>query len=152
MARRRFTEGAIAWKRTVAPKPGTETTEHRYIYDAWNRLVKVTDDQDATILEMEYDGRNHRLSKTDASSNVTHYYYNNKWQVIQEVKGTTVDSIYLWHPHYIDALAVRMRVTDEHHFTHDANFNITAALNPSGTVVAHPGNGANQILHRNGFP
>jgi YD repeat-containing protein len=44
---------------TEAPKPGSETTKHKYIWDAWNRLVKVTDSTgNTTIAEFRYDGLN----------------------------------------------------------------------------------------------
>ncbi len=42
-----------------------------------------------------------------------HYYYNDQWQLLEERKetgGTESSnplSQYLWHPYYIDALAVR---------------------------------------------
>jgi YD repeat-containing protein len=34
---------------TEGPTPGNETTKHKYIYDAWNRLVKVTDNSDVGL-------------------------------------------------------------------------------------------------------
>ncbi|MFO0946639.1 MAG: hypothetical protein U1D30_11935 [Planctomycetota bacterium] len=50
---------------------------------------------------------------------------------------------FIWHPYYIDGLVTRFYdadVTDmtgpvQHYFTHDANFNITTALNTSGDPV-----------------
>jgi YD repeat-containing protein len=32
------------------PKPGAETTELKFVYDAWNRLVKVTDSAGTTTI------------------------------------------------------------------------------------------------------
>ena len=47
-----------------------------------------------------------------------HYYYNEQWQLLEERKetGGTEDpdtlNQYLWHPYYIDALAVRYDDSD----------------------------------------
>jgi RHS repeat-associated protein len=56
------------------------------------------------------------------------YYYNDRWQLLVEVKDGTAYAIYHWHPFYIDALAARMRAADTHFFMHDANYNVTAAV------------------------
>src|SRR5690606_4739035 len=77
-----------------------------------------------------------------------HYYYNENWQVIEERKetGGTEDpdpiNQYVWHPYYVDALAYRQydsnvdgTVDAEYYYLQDANFNVTAVLNGSGTVV-----------------
>jgi YD repeat-containing protein len=49
---------------TSGPKPGAETTRLHFKYDAWNRLVKVTDDSETpvTIAEYQYDGQGRRAS------------------------------------------------------------------------------------------
>jgi len=44
-------------------KAGERTTKHKYVYDAWNRLVKVTDASDVTIARYEDDGLNRRITK-----------------------------------------------------------------------------------------
>jgi len=46
-----------------------------------------------------------------------------------------VEAIYQWQPYYIDALAVRMRAGDTHYFLHDANYNVTAAIDDSTDAV-----------------
>jgi RHS repeat-associated protein len=48
---------------------------------------------------------------------------------------------FVWHPNYIDALAARFYDANtnnsvvEHYYCHDANFNVTAVVNTSGTVL-----------------
>ncbi len=44
------------------PKPAAETTRHKYVYDAWNRLVKVQDNASVDIATFAYDGLNRRVS------------------------------------------------------------------------------------------
>jgi hypothetical protein len=44
-----------------------------------------------------------------ASPDVTYdYYYNEQWQLLEERKDGDTDPLnqYLWHPYYIDALAI----------------------------------------------
>ena len=111
-----------------APKPGAETTKHKYIYDAWNRLVKVTDASNVTIVTMEYDGLGQRIQKVVAGGATHDYYYNEQWQLLTEALGGSTYATYFWHPHYVDALAVRFRSGESHTFLQDGNFNVTAAV------------------------
>ena len=53
---------------TEGPKPGAETTKHKYVYDAFHRLVKITDSSDVSLIEYEYDGLNRRIRKTDTAA------------------------------------------------------------------------------------
>lgn len=53
---------------------------------------------------------------------------------------------YVYHPYYVDAVAVRFYDADtdgsgidEHYYLHDANFNVTAITNDSGSVVERYG-------------
>jgi RHS repeat-associated protein len=76
-----------------------------------------------------------------------HFYFNESWQEL-EVRKETSGTIsanpleqFVWHPYYIDALATRFYDATtggtqvQHYFTHDANFNVTSAINTSGAVV-----------------
>ena len=64
-------------------------------------------------------------------------------QVVEERLDADTDPVaqYVWHPHYIDALAVRYYDADtdgtsvQHYYTYDANFNVTAVLQNDGTVL-----------------
>ena len=77
-----------------------------------------------------------------------HCYYNEQWQLLEErkeVSGTeSADPLnqYVWHPYYIDALAVRYYDDNvdgsgivEYDYLHDANFNVTAVTNSRSTVL-----------------
>ena len=133
---------------TKLPQPGSWSSHYDLIYDAWNRLVEVKDGA-TSIAKFEYDGLHQRTLKEDvAAGNTYHYYYNPSWQVIDvrlnSESGTKLEQN-VWHPYYVDALAVRYYDsnsdgdyidTDETEFAlHDANFNITSLLNTSGTVI-----------------
>jgi YD repeat-containing protein len=45
------------------PKPGDETTELRFVCDARNRLVQVTDASDNAVAEYRFDGLGCRMAK-----------------------------------------------------------------------------------------
>ncbi len=106
-----------------AGRPGGSTGKADALkYDAWNRLVQYKDDDSGAVLQTnEYDGLGRRIVRSVyASGSVDyriHYYYNEQWQLLEERKetGGTEDpdtlNQYLWHPYYIDALAVRYCTT-----------------------------------------
>ena len=131
---------------TEAPSPADPTVKHKYVFDAWNRLVKVTDASDVSIQENEFDGLNRRIVKIDktGASDVTYdYYYNQQWQVAEIRKDGDAEpwKQYIYHPHYVDAVAVRYYDTDtdgtgivSHYYLQDANYNVTAVTDNAGTV------------------
>ncbi|MBY0589562.1 RHS repeat-associated core domain-containing protein [bacterium] len=135
---------------TAMPKSDDEGVGLTCTYDAWNRLVKVINASDSTtVAEYEYDGLNRRIVKSNGTGTVKdHFYFNEDWQELEVRKETSPGTIiaspfeqFVWHPYYIDALATRFYDANttgsqtQHYFTHDANFNITAAIDTSGAVV-----------------
>jgi RHS repeat-associated protein len=107
-------------------------------YDAWNRLVRVDIGPVNPYATFEYDGLGQRIVQVNngiPNDGTFDYYYNDQWQLLTEVKDSSVEAIYHWHPHYVDALGVRMRASDTHFFLQDANFNVTAAVKDDGNAV-----------------
>jgi RHS repeat-associated protein len=114
-------------------------------YDAWNRLVQVSSTE--VLGSYEYDGLNRRIVKVDTagSNNDTyHYYYSFDWQVLETRLGASSNPLaqYVWHPQYVDALAVRVYDADangsglaEQYYLQDANMNVVAVLGSTGTVL-----------------
>jgi RHS repeat-associated protein len=142
---------------TAGPKPGAEGTRIHLKYDAWNRLVKVTNDAQppATIAEYRYDGLDRRIVKLvphgESNWDRTDYYYNSSWQCLEERYGadqpketvaTAVKVQWVWSVRYIDAPVLRWRDTggdpdlDETlYYCTDANMNVTALVGTDGAVV-----------------
>jgi len=120
-----------------------------------------TDDDDGgdtLIAEYQYDGRHRRIVKllpNGENWKRTDYYYNTSWQVIEEryngsvgdktTAATQEKAQYVWDTRYIDAPVVRwydLNDDDDYgddnevlYYTNDANMNVTALVNTSGTVV-----------------
>ena len=100
-------------------------------YDAWNRLVKVQDDDSgdpgATRAEYRYDGLHRRIARIvpyGANWSRIDYYYTRSWQVIEERQAdnvitankenvaTTARCQYVWGVRYVDDIVLRDRDTD----------------------------------------
>jgi len=132
----------------AGPKPGDGATQIHYVYDAWNRLVRVYDDDSGdpgnVIAEYEYDGTNRRIEKIVAGTSHAQYYYNGDWQLLEERFVDEQDELlasnqYVWSARYIDAPIVRFHdgngdgdlldVDDNiRYYTGDANYNVTATI------------------------
>lgn len=133
---------------TTIPQPNDMTSSYVATYDAWNRLVALADGAN-TVSEYEYDGAKRRsVVKSYVSGSLDetrHYFFTepSKWQVIEEQVDSSSDAErqHVWGLRYIDDLAVRDRDTtgngtlDERLYAmQDANWNVTALANTSGTV------------------
>ena len=106
---------------------GSPASTDKAKFDAWNRLVSLTASQQTVN---RYDGLNRRVSRDATNTEITHYYYNRNWQVLTETDGSNnATAIYSYHSNYVDAVAVRMRPNDEHYFTCDHQYSVTAAYN-----------------------
>ncbi|VTR94318.1 rhs repeat-associated core domain-containing protein : RHS repeat-associated core domain protein OS=Singulisphaera acidiphila (strain ATCC BAA-1392 / DSM 18658 / VKM B-2454 / MOB10) GN=Sinac_0291 PE=4 SV=1: RHS_repeat: RHS_repeat [Gemmata massiliana] len=118
-----------------------DETGKLFVYDAWNRLVAVKNSGGTTLKTYSYDGLNRRVSET-ASGTTTDLFYSNQWQVLEEKVGSNTTNRYVWSAVYVDAMVLRDRDTnadgtpDERLWVQqDANWNVTALVNSSGTVV-----------------
>ncbi|WP_145243812.1 RHS repeat domain-containing protein [Urbifossiella limnaea] len=118
-----------------------DETGRRFVYDAWNRLVRVKNAGGTTLVSYSYDGRNRRVTRNDGAT--TDLYYSAAWQVVEEGVGGDVAARQVWSPVYVDALVLRDRDTDADGMpdderlwvTQDANWNVTAVVDDSGVVA-----------------
>jgi len=103
--------------------------------------VTVKDSGGTTLKTYKYDGLNRRVTET-VSGTTTDLYYSDQWQVLEKRVGSNTTERYVWSPVYVDSLVLRDRDTDANGtlderlwVQQDANFNVTALVNGSGTVV-----------------
>jgi RHS repeat-associated protein len=131
----------------------TADSSNTYIYDAWNRLVEVRDRGDDSLMAAyEYDGQKRRIEKTVNSSTDDYFYGGHGlrslggagWQLLETRTAADADPSeqYIWDLRYVDAPVLRFQDTNTDgtvdntlYYTNDANFNVTALVDESGTVV-----------------
>jgi hypothetical protein len=73
------------------------------------------------------------------------FYYNEQWQELEVRKNGTEREAYVWHPYYVDALAVRYHDSNENgnytgtqeaqYALQDDNFNVTASIDALANVL-----------------
>src|SRR5581483_10345645 len=103
-----------------------------YVFDAWNRLVKATSGTNTEVYTVDAWGR--RISTAVNGGTATHLYYSNQWQVLEEQVSGSMTAQYVWSPVYVDALVERDSGGQRLYAQQDANWNVTAVLNATGTV------------------
>ena len=139
---------------TTLPQPADPTKSYTGTYDAWNRLVRLEQQilnplpTLVKVSENEYDARNFRTVRKDYTLGVLatarHFYYTPSWRCVEERLGSTPDTAapdrqFVWGTRYIDDLVCRDRsvtgTLDERLYaTQDANWNVVALTDTSGTV------------------
>ena len=139
---------------TTLPQPADPTKSYTATYDAWNRLVRLEQQilnplpTLIKVSENEYDARTFRTVRRDytagALATTRHFYYTPGWRCIEERLGTTPDTAaperqFVWGNRYIDDLVCRDRsvtgTLDERLYaTQDANWNVVALIDTTGTV------------------
>ena len=125
---------------TTIPKPKDLANGYTAKYDAWSRLVLLSDGSNDVQMN-RYDGLHRRVFRHDdtnddgnlnTNDDIRHFYWSTNWQCVAEGvdsgSGVTSDAIYSHHAHYIDAVAARMRSGDGHFYLQDANFNVVALM------------------------
>jgi RHS repeat-associated protein len=112
-----------------------DETGRTFTYDAWNRPVKVNG-----TTRYAYDALGRRIKEGS-----TDLYYSKDWQVVEERNSSNQPTArYVWSAVYVDALVLRDRDADGNsgngleerlYALNDANYNVTALVNTSRTVV-----------------
>jgi RHS repeat-associated protein len=122
------------------PQPAAMSSAYAATWDAWNRLVELS--SGVTIVQQNvYDGATRRVQQI-AAGVTRNYYYSDQWQSLEERFGTstTPDRQFVWGLRYIDDCVLRDRsvsggtLNERLYALQDANWNVTATVNTSGTV------------------
>ncbi len=126
--------------------------EVRAVFDAWNRLVRLVDDQENTLAEYAYDALHRRIvrKKFDGGTldATCHDYFTPAWQLAEVrqdgLAGDGIREQYLWDAApsgYLDCLVLRDRDTNDDgnlderlYAQQDAIYNVSSVLDTSGDV------------------
>ena len=90
------------------PKPGDPAHSWTVAYDAWNRVVSVTDG--TTTVTYSYDGTNRRIVRNDGTTD-EHFFYDG--DQVAEVRvpygmgGLETETQYVWSLRYVDSPVLR---------------------------------------------
>ena len=131
------------------PQPAAPTTGYDCKYDAWDRLVEVKVTDGAVVATYRYDGLKRRVTKV-AGGNTRHYYYSNRWQVLEERLNalSTADRKFVWGIRHVDDLVERDRGSERFYVLHD-HLSVTAIINTTGAVqerYGYDGFGPRRVL------
>jgi RHS repeat-associated protein len=125
------------------PQPLNPSSGYAATWDAWNRLVQLADG-DTIVAQYAYDALTRRtvsVSPTESRD----FYYSANWQILEERLGDSPDTAlpdrqFVWGLQYIDQLLLRDRsvsggsLNERLYALQDANWNVTALVDTSGTV------------------
>jgi RHS repeat-associated protein len=128
------------------------------VYDAWNRLVRVSSSGGVLKAAYGYDGLNRRISEQvaanaagdAATAAIRDLFYSADWQVLEErlrsggAVGATAEARYVWSPVYVDAMVLRERGSERVYALQDGNWNTTALIAASGV----PGKATGDLIQR----
>ena len=125
---------------TIMPAVSNWTTAQTLTWDAWNRLVKVSEGS-ITIAEYSYDALFRRVTKT-VSGTTRRFYYSDQWQIFEEYLGSAVnpEMRYWYGLRDINDIARRQRYSSGTTLQDDLyalreTMNVVALVNTSGTVT-----------------
>src|SRR5262249_11210416 len=114
----------------------TDETGKQFVFDAWNRLVRVKDSGGATLATYAFDPLTRRVVEA-AGGTTRGVYCWSAWQAVEERVGTQVYLQSVWSPVYVDAMIARDRDADGNagngleerlYAQQDANWDVTALL------------------------
>jgi RHS repeat-associated protein len=113
---------------------GNTTTDQNgksLVFDAWNRLVAYKSGG-TVLVSYALDALNRRIIENPGTQRVL--YYSASWQVLEEDVSGSFQDQYVWSPVYVDAMIERDRPTERLYVQQDANWNVTAVIDTTGTV------------------
>jgi RHS repeat-associated protein len=111
------------------------------VWDAWNMMVQVKNSSNVVIVTMGRDALHRHVTDTVGTS-VTDRLFSEATQLLETKAGSNTVTRNVWSPAYVDGMILRDRDTDSNgtlderiYSLQDANWNTTALVNISGTVV-----------------
>ena len=119
----------------------------KYIYDVWNRIVKVENSSSSVLETYTYDAMGRRITETPTGQTTKDLYFNTDGNVIEEQQAGTTTNQYVWGLGYQNSLVLRDDNSTSGNYgktgsglgrrtfvQQDANWNVTSLVDPSGNV------------------
>ncbi|NNM84879.1 MAG: RHS repeat-associated core domain-containing protein [Phycisphaerales bacterium] len=118
----------------------TDQSGNTLKYDAWNRLISVTNSSGQVIAEYSYDATSRLVTENYPQTSTTkNLYYSTGWQVLEERdNGTAASDVqhqYVWSAAYTDAMVLRdtyiggaIQSNNRIYVAHDADWNVTSLI------------------------
>jgi RHS repeat-associated protein len=135
---------------TAFPNPTDLTSNLTAVYDAWNRMVKVSDGSEI-LAEMQYDGRTFRTIENEYDNGVLngvrHFYYTDKWQIVEERVADSVGQSannlsavrqFVWGQ-YVDGLILRDKDSAGNGVLVERLYAVQDSMYSVGTIVGDSG-------------
>ena len=133
---------------TLIPKPEDLTTGYAATWDAWNRLVALSDGA-IQVAGYEYDGQHRRVAIKDYDSagsldKTTRCFQSIEAQVLEERVGGSASASqqFVWGVRFVDDLILRDRDTDGNgtlderlYVLNDLRFSVVAIASNTGTIL-----------------
>jgi RHS repeat-associated protein len=130
------------------PKPDSPASAMVCVYDAWNRMVQSRNSDGGVIATYRYDGLTRRIKKLlgpdPENPTATYDYYHSARQILETRKNGSASPYeqHVWGLRYVHSPVCRWydenadgQDVETHYYTNDANFNVTALVEPDGEVV-----------------
>ncbi|HZU37483.1 MAG TPA: RHS repeat-associated core domain-containing protein, partial [Gemmataceae bacterium] len=111
----------------------TDNNGTSFKYNAWSQLVSAAHNG-TTIASYSVDGLGRRATENEGGT-LTDVYFSTQWQVVEEDVSGSMTNQYVWSPVYVNAMVERDTPTQRLYVQQDANWNVTALVSISGTVL-----------------
>jgi len=111
----------------------TDNNGNSFKYNAWNQIVSASH-SGTTIAAYSVDGLGRRATENEGGT-LADVYFSAQWQVVEEDVANSMTNQYVWSPVYVNAMIERDTPTQRLYVLQDANWNVTALVNASGSVL-----------------
>jgi YD repeat-containing protein len=121
---------------TAMPQVSDPTQSFTAVYDAWNRMVSISDSS-GTVATYAYDGQNRRIIEAPVSGAQSGLYLDGSGNIVEERQASTMTAQYVWGIDYINNLVERDDSTGQSrrmYVLQDVNRSVSGTIDISGNV------------------
>ena len=111
-----------------------------YEYDAANRLKRISDEQNNSIVSYEYDAAGRRIKKSLGNGTYTTYQYDDVGRLTLLVNYAPDNSVQSRFAYTYNAAGIRTSMTTQdgvHNYSYDDTYQLTAVSYPDGSTASY---------------